>query len=152
MAIDSLIRELRKADAAEPGAWLVRLLSLAEGLDRELAESRELERVADSLITVAEGLGARSVAGASLGGERLAGAIAARSSGRVHLADGASTLDPLLVVDTLMATGTQVIAAAKTFHETGVRRVMAAALIADPVALDMVRAELGEQVVALETI
>jgi hypothetical protein len=127
-------------------------MTLAEGLDRELAEPAELERLADSLVAVADQLGARSVAGASAGGERLAGAIAARSSGRVHLADGASTLDPLLLVETLMSTGTQVLAAARSFRATGVQRVMAAALVADPVALDTTRAQLGEQVVALETI
>lgn len=152
MAIDSLVHELGAQKSAEPGSWVVRLMALAEGIDRELADPTELERLADRLVSIAEMLGARSVAGASQGGERLAGAVAARSSGRVRLADGAATLDPVLVIETLMATGTQVLATAKTFRDSGVERVMAAALLADPVALEFARAELGGQVVALEMI
>lgn len=152
MAIDGLIAEMPTANEAAPGTWFVRLMGLAEDLDRRLSEPSELEQMVDSLIAVAEHLGVRSVAGASAGGERLAGAIAARSAGRVHLADGAATLDPVLVVETLMATGTQVLATASNLRANGVRRVMAATLLADPVALELARAQLGEPVIALKTI
>jgi adenine/guanine phosphoribosyltransferase-like PRPP-binding protein len=129
--------------------WVVRLMSLADGLDRDLSDPRELSRLADRLIGVAEELGARSVVGASASGERLAGAVAARSAGRLRLIDGASTLEPVLIIETLMATGTQILATARALKQTGVTRIVGAALLADPVALETARGTLGGEVVTL---
>jgi len=129
--------------------WVVKLMSLADGLDRDLADPEELSRLADRLIGVAEKFGARSVVGASASGERLAGAVAARSAGRLRLIDGVSTREPVLVIETLMATGTQISATARALKQTGVIRIFGAALLADPVALETARGALGGEVVAL---
>jgi hypothetical protein len=136
----------------EDGGWVVRLLALADALDHELADPGELEALADRLVLIAERLGAGLVTGASAGGDQMAGAMAVRSRGRVRLLDGSPTHDAVLVVDTLMATGTQVIARARQLRETGFARVVGAVLLADAAALEVAHAELGDEVVALEMI
>lgn len=152
MVLQALVAEVRDLSESEAGNWVVRLMAIADGLDRELADPAELAALADRLIDVAETVGARSVTGVSAGGDRLAGAMAVRSAGRVRLVDGTSTNDPILVVETLLATGTQLLATARTLRAGGVGRVVGAAVLADPTALELARRELGDQVVALEVI
>lgn len=152
MVVEALVDEVRMHAGAEDGAWVVRLMALADGLDRELSDPDQLAMVVTRLIQVAETLGARSVAGASAGGERLAGAVAAKSAGRLRLADEASTQQPVLVVDTVLATGTQILAAAQRLRGMGIFHVVAAAVVADQAALDVTRRELGDHVEALEVI
>lgn len=152
MVLQTLVDQMRDIPNGESDDWVVRLMAIAQGLDRELADPAGLASLADRLIGVAENLGARSVMGASAGGDRLAGAMAVRSAGRVRLVDGASTDDPILVVDTLLATGTQLLATARTLRAGRRGRVVGAAVLADPTALELARRELGDQVVALEVI
>lgn len=150
MALQTLVDEVRDLPKVEGDGWVVRLMAIAEVLDRELADPIGLAGLADRLIGVADTLGARSVTGASAAGDRLAGAIAIRSEGRVRLVDGVSANDPVLVVDTLLATGTQLLATARTLRNGRVGRVVGAAVFADPMALELARRELGDQVLALE--
>jgi orotate phosphoribosyltransferase len=152
MVVEALVDEVRSQTGAANGAWVVRLMALADGLDRELSDPDQLALVVTRLIQVAETLGARSVAGASVGGERLAGAVAAKSAGRLRLADDGSTEQPVLLVDTVLATGTQILAAAHRLRGMGVSHVVAAAVVADQAALDVARRELGDHVEALEVI
>jgi len=152
MVLQALVDEVRDRPEAEGAGWVVRLMAFADGLDRELADPDELAALADRLIGVAETLGAHTVTGASAAGDRLAGAVAVRSAGRVRLVDGAGPTEPVLVVDTLLATGTQILAAARTLRGDGVGRVVGAAVLADPTALDLARRELGDEVIALELI
>jgi len=80
MVLQALVAEVRDLSESEAGNWVVRLMAIADGLDRELADPAELAALADRLIDVAETVGARSVTGASAGGDRLAGAMAVRSA------------------------------------------------------------------------
>lgn len=152
VVVDALVDGVRRQPRAEEGAWVVRLMELADGLDRELADPTQLASVVQRLGEAADKLGARSVTGASASGERLAGAVAAQSAGRLRLTDGANTDQPVLIVDTILATGTQILATARRLQRAGVDRIVGAAVVADAAALDLTRRELGDQVLALEVI
>jgi orotate phosphoribosyltransferase len=136
----------------QQGDWAVRLMALSEGIDRELASPDDLAALADRLIAVAAGLGATTVTGASQGGERLAGAMAVRSAGQVRLLDGVFDGRPVLIVETLLATGTQMLTTARALRADGAERVVGVAVLADQTGLEITRRELGDDVVTLGTI
>lgn len=150
MALETVLDVAKEIPERSDGEWVLRVMAIAEGLDRELADAERLAAVADRLIEVAEQLELRCLVGASPAGDHLIGAMSLRSGGRVTRRVGGS--DPTLVIEGVMATGTQVVRAARDLQSEGVERVAGVAVLADPAALEFSRAELNLDVRALELI
>ena len=135
---------------ADDAGWPDRVAALAENLRAELAGGASLRDAGDRIRQVAGEVGMQAVTGASRLGDQLAGAVVAVSNGGLHLATSADT--DVLVVDGLLATGSQIEHAVRRLRAAGAERVVGVALVADREALEMCRSRTGAEVVALETV
>lgn len=136
-----------KRHAAED--WPAPVIGIARQLDEHLADPASLKAVVIDLIKVAERFRCDAVAGASPLGERLAGAMVA-SGDRLRLFSSARQDRCVLVVDGLLATGTQLSQAMRQARDAGATHTPAVALMADHDALKALRSRLkDDEVIAL---
>ena len=133
---------------AAPQDWPAPAVSVARQLDDHLADPVRLKAVVMDLIGIATRFRCDSVTGASPVGERLAGAMVA-SGQRLRLFSPARPGRCVLVVDGLLATGTQLSGAMRRAQDAGARRTPAVALMAEHDALASLRNSAGQEVVAL---
>ena len=132
-----------------PPDWLLRVLAGAQELDAALGDPRRLEEVARQVGQVARELGCDAVAGASPHGCIVAGAASVLSAGALSVWDRTNGVGrQVLVVEGVMATGTQMLRAANSVRERGAQSVAGVALVAAPVALVATRTQMRAEVVA----
>lgn len=130
--------------------WPFRVAALAKGLETELAQPQVLRDIADQLLVLVERLGCEAVAGASYVGAQLAGVLVARSTNGLQLFAPDKPVDNVMVLDGVLATGTQIIRSVNSAREAGAKRVVGAALLADHEALRLCREVVRDEVLALE--
>jgi uracil phosphoribosyltransferase len=135
---------------ADDAGWPDRVTALALALRSELASNGVLQDVAQRVLELAEGQQVVAVTGASRVGDQLAGAAVAISNGRLHLSTPADVA--VLVVDGLLATGTQIEQAVFRLRTIGTKRVVGVAVLAEGEALEACRVATGANVIALETV
>lgn len=147
-------QETEQPEIAAQDDWTRQLIALAQRVELDLGDSKHLDAVASRLLAVAREWGASSVVGASRLGERLAGAVATKSKGTLGLWSSQSngTAPSVVVVDALLASGSQIGKAIRAAKEHGAARTMAIAVVADGAALELARRDVGERILALEEI
>ena len=131
------------ADASTP--WALKVITLSDRLVAELGAREHLEIVADLAMQAAHDLGCGTLYGASEVGRRIVEEAAQRGQMEAPIA-----LAKVLLVDGLLITGTNVLAAAERVRRAGAIGIAVFAALADPDALAAVRIELGTDVIALE--
>jgi uracil phosphoribosyltransferase len=138
--------ELRDSDVD----WADRVGELAERLRAELSGSDSLQEAAIRVADEAAKRKVHALTGASRLGDQLAGAVVAFSKGALHLATPAD--EDVLVLDGLLATGTQIEQAIRRLRRIGAQQVTGLALLAEREALESCRAATGSEVIALEIV
>jgi predicted phosphoribosyltransferase len=150
MTIHELASGRQGSLAEDDAGWPDRVMALAQALRTELSGSGVLQDVAQRVLDFAQGERVVAVTGASRVGDQLAGAAVAISSGRLHLATPTDVA--VLVVDGLLATGTQIEQAVSRLRTIGTERVVGVVVLAESEALEACRAATGANVIALETV
>jgi hypothetical protein len=147
--MDRLAEERQAVGSALEDDWPFRVANLARNLEAELGRPGVLVEVADQLIAIAEEHGCEAVAGASRVGGQLAGALVARSSNGLRLFSPLDPVESILVLDGVLATGTQIARTVRAARHAGAKRAVAAAVLANHEAIDICRAEIDGDVIAL---
>jgi predicted phosphoribosyltransferase len=132
------------ADASMP--WALRVAALSDQLVADLNTREHLVDVADRALQVARDRGCTMLLGASEVGRRIV-----EAAGQLDL----QVVTPLgsakvLLVDGLLITGTNVVAAADRVRRAGAREIAVFVALADQHAMDAVQNELGAEVVAFK--
>ncbi len=150
----SIMRSLadnRKAVAsARSEDWPFRVSDLARALEAELGRPDVLVAVANRLLTIAKDHGCQAVVGASRVGSHLAGALVARSVNALRLFSPAEPAESVLVVDGILATGTQVVRAVREARKAGAKHIVVAAALANHDAIGICRGAIQGDIVALD--
>jgi hypothetical protein len=92
------------------------------------------------------------VTGASRLGDQLAGVVVAQSSGKLSLWAENGAEGTVLILEGLLATGTQLVMTAERAREAGATGLVAAAVLADPSVLESAEQELGGALIALYSV
>lgn len=132
--------------------WVQRVTELSDRLTEVLDNGPMLRELGELIALVAERFGASYLSGASRTGQRLAEEVIADPSHHLAFLPERGGHGTVLVVEGLMATGTQVLRAAGTARQAGAERTAVVAVLADPVAAAFVREQLSDEVVVLETL
>jgi hypothetical protein len=146
----SLSDERKAVGSASPEDWPFLVSDLARHLEAELGQPDVLVEVADKLAAIAQDHGCQAVAGASRIGGQLAGALVARGVNGIRLFSAADPVDTVLVVDGLLATGTQIARAVRVAKDAGAKQTVAAVVLGNHEAIDICRDEIQGDVVVLE--
>jgi uracil phosphoribosyltransferase len=132
------------ADAETP--WALRVAALSDRLAAHMSKRESLVSLADQVLRVARDHECTRLVGASEAGRRIVEAAGQRDTAMVLDRAGAK----VLLVDGLLATGTNLIAAAQRVRTAGASGIVVVAALAEVSAVEAVRRELGAEVVALE--
>jgi len=141
---------LSRRDEHPDADWLPRALTRARGLETSLAQSNRLNELAIAIERVADDLNCQMVTGASRIGDQLAGAVAARSGGRLTLWADNGAHGTVLVIEGYLYSGAQTLRVADRARRAGSERVVGVAVFAEAPGLTQCQAELGDAVVVLE--
>ena len=125
-------------------SWAPAVLGATRELEQEIAAGEALRLVAASVLNVAEDGGYEQVTGASRMGDQVAGAAVALSSKALRLWLGGPMNGPVLIVDGVLATGTQMAAMAQEARLAGASRVGGVAVVATRNGLRFARDEVGD--------
>jgi hypothetical protein len=134
---------------ASPDEWPFRIADIARSLDRQLQSSDILRAYAKRIDLIAKDAGCEAIAGASGTGQQLAGAAVAASANGLRLFSQASPATSVLIVDSLLASGVQLIRTARDLKAAGAKRVVGCVIAADREGAAVWQKELGEHLVAL---
>lgn len=126
--------------------WAFQVSALSDRLAANLDKREYLLDVADRVLKVARDESCTTLVGASEAGRRIVEA----ALGRDHGMDGPIRGSMVLVVDGLLATGTNLVATADRVREEGAAGIAIVAALADRTGLQAVELEVGGKVVALE--
>ena len=129
--------------------WPFAIAEVASALQGQLSSPGVLRAVAKQVDDIAHDQNCIAVLGASSSGDQLAGAAVAETTNGLHLFRPSEPAESVLIVDTLLASGVQILRAARSARTAGARRVVGLALIADRDGIEMCRAELPDGVVSL---
>jgi adenine/guanine phosphoribosyltransferase-like PRPP-binding protein len=149
MGLETIERAVRGLRHTSEEEWPFAVAALARALDRELASPDALRAVAEELGEVAHRKGCDAVTGASPMGERLAAAIVATSRNGLRLLAPDQKAACVLLVDGVMATGTQLARTSRAIRSMGATRTPAAVVIADGEVLRRASDLVGEEIVSL---
>jgi adenine/guanine phosphoribosyltransferase-like PRPP-binding protein len=147
----SLSEDRDAVASASPQEWPLRVAELARDLEVELGHPDLLLRVADQMLAFAKDHGCQAVVGASRVGSQLAGALVARSTNGLRLFSAADPVESVLVVDGVLATGTQIARAVRVARDAGVKQAAAAVVLGYQEAIEICRDEIDGDIVALDT-
>jgi hypothetical protein len=148
MSLENIVANGSRLKRTSQQDWPAPLVGVARQLDEHLAEPASLRAVVVDLIEVARRFGCDAVAGASPIGERLAGAMVA-SGDELRLFTSAHPARCVLVVDGVVATGTQLSRAMRHALDAGAKHTPAVALMAEHDALASIRNQFHDEVIAL---
>lgn len=136
-------------DRPGPTEWLTSIAMAGQDVESGMGEPERLGVLTGWIAGVADLHQCQMVTGASRLGDQLAGVVAAASKGRLKLWAENGAIGTLLVIDGVLASGTQVSRRAAQARRHGAHRVVGAVLVADPVGLDLCRRGLGDEVAAM---
>jgi len=136
-------------DAAETntrdqGDWITETVRRVTDLERRLQDPASLAALGSLVAAEARRVGATQVVPASVSGERL---ISAAATALKPLLNGAGRT---LVVEGYLATGVQIVRAARRAREGGASSISAVAVSANPAGAAFVAGEIGAPVLVLE--
>lgn len=147
---DPTVESLAHRREPSPEGWLTMALSQARALEASLAQAGRLDTVAAAIAHVANRLDCQMVTGASRVGDQLAGAVVARSAGKLTLWADNGAHGTMLVIEGYLYSGAQTTRMAYRARRAGSDRVVGVAVLAEEAGLSQCRAELGDEVVVLE--
>ncbi len=139
MAIDTTGGETAEAD------WIAETMRQAAALERRIADPAGLAELAAKLDAALEGLESAILVPASPTAARIIGAAKPRPNPDTNGATRA------VVVEGYLATGVQIVRAARGARKDGASQVGAIAVAANPAGAAFVAAELGAPVIVLES-
>jgi hypothetical protein len=148
-ASDELIALGIRLREANPDEWPFRIGDIARSLERHLQSGDVLRAYAKEIDLIARDAGCEAIVGASSAGQQLAGAAVAASANGLQLFSQAHPVASVLVVDTLLASGVQLLRTARDLKAAGATRVIGCVIAADREGAALSRQELGEDVIAL---
>ena len=152
LELDEPITSLQAGKADDPTAsWTMAVRRANHDLERALTDRGRLEAIAASLAVIVRTTGATMVTGASPLGHQLAGVIASRTDVSVALWAQNGASGTILVVEGVLVSGAQMIAAARRAQAAGASVVVGAAVLAQATGLAACRA-LGQEVEAIEEV
>jgi adenine/guanine phosphoribosyltransferase-like PRPP-binding protein len=138
---------IRTAAAAD---WPFRVADLARDLEVELGHPDVLTEIADRFVVIAEEYGCQAVMGASRVGGQLAGAVVARAENGLRMFSAVDPAEVVLVIDGMLATGTQIARAVRAMKRAGAKRAVAVAVLGNPDAIPICRDEIQDDIVVLD--
>lgn len=151
MTLQELSTRRQRLGGAPPARGVVDCRSGSGSRARSRAANPAvLTEIRDRLLEAAINANCSTVSGASRLGDQLAGAVSAASGGRLGLWAHNGASGSVMIIEGVLATGTQLVGMGHLAREAGADRVVPAAVFADPSAEHFVRAELGSDVVVLE--
>jgi hypothetical protein len=137
------------SDAPGPGGWLTSVAVAGREVEARMGDPERLDALTGWIAGVADLHKCGMVTGASRLGDQLAGVVAGASEGRLKLWAENGATGTLLVIDGVLASGTQVSRRAEQARRHGAHRVVGAVLVADPAGLDVCRRGMGDEVAAM---
>jgi orotate phosphoribosyltransferase len=149
IALDELAALGVRLREAAPDEWPFRIGDIARLLDEQLQSSEVLRACARRIDAIATELGCDAIAGASSTGHQLAGAAVAASANGLRLFSRGAPSASVLVVDSLLASGVQLLRTARDLRAAGAGRVVGCVIAADRDGAAICRREFGGDVVAL---
>jgi orotate phosphoribosyltransferase-like protein len=138
-----VLEEARAVDAAPREEWAFRAASLGESVETLTSRAEVLTEWAKQIADLADELNCQAVVGASAVGDRLAAAAVATAGNGLALYSAGSA-NRVLVVDSVLATGAQVVRSIRTLQEQGATYTPAVVVIALDGAERFVSSEVGE--------
>lgn len=134
-AVRKLLRETRSTlEEHEKKHLLIDLVQVGDRIDEVIAGSEVLSFVSRELISVAQELDCKGVAGASPTGERLAGAMVALSDNGLSVFNPKDPAKRVVIVDGMLATGTLLLRQAHKLRANGAAYCGGAVLFASRTA------------------
>jgi orotate phosphoribosyltransferase len=133
----------------DPNDWPFLVNEVARSLDEQLQSGDSLRAFARRIDAIAQEHACAAIFGASSTGQQLAGAAVAASANGLRLFSHGAPTANVLVVDSLLASGVQILRAAREVKAAGALRVVGCAIAADREGAAVCRNELGDEVVAL---
>lgn len=115
--------------------WAFAAQRAAQDLDDALGDAEVMRSVVERVAEVARTRGARVVVGASATGSAIAAAVAAREP-NVFQARAPRAADQVAVVDGVVASGTQLVVAARRARKVDAKVVCGIGVVVDPGAIE----------------
>lgn len=131
--------------------WPFRIAIFAREVDVAMGHPDLLREVADQLVVIAEQNGCDTVAGASPSGERLAGAVVALAENGLRLSSPQEPGQTVLLIDTILATGTQLLRAVGSAKRAGAQRTIGVVILANSEVVEKWGPEIADELVVLKS-
>lgn len=130
-------------------SWVEQVTSAAHSVEESLSDRQSLDELARTLADIADSFGAEMVTGASSLGHQLAGVVASHSTRPLTLWANNGAHGTVLVIESVLASGVQLMSAARRAQAAGASRVVGAAVFGEPMGIERCRAELADDVVVV---